>query len=209
MTETKTTVTYNIDSYRNWQSGTAVHLYLIPAAESSDGQVHVDAWASVGAGCPMPAWHNRWLPLGTLPQEIVPESLREQLQGQERELLEIAGHYQGSEWNGSNHVGLWSDGDLLGARVDALDLSCECYWTPADWYEPTTWPEILDGLREAGSVEDFARIEVANADGDATLDADDVARYVTDRIRTRIEELDGTEDDDDREELEFLRGLTN
>lgn len=103
-------------------SGRSVSLYLCPADECDDGQARIKAFHRVGpSGTPEPAYHGRWRHLVDYGPQVVGESVLDALEAREDEWLELAAQYEGSQWDGGNHVGTWSDAERWCDSYEAAD----------------------------------------------------------------------------------------
>lgn len=121
-----------------------VRLYLVPTAEArgEENVPLVTTHCGVGnIGTPESAYHGRWLSLGSYGAEIVGQSVRDFLEAHADHLCALAGSYAGSDWDGHNRVGRWSeDRDDLQAELghiwsEARRLDeIKAYWTADDWY---------------------------------------------------------------------------
>ena len=205
-TTENSTVTFDVG---NWPtvSGSEVSLYLIPAKERESGVPHVYTFGIVGAGTPEAALHGRELYLGRVPLSTDADSLREWLQCQEDEIVDLSDQYQGSEWNGNNHVGNWGD---LARELNGFDRALEQAITNEQIAQHWDAGEWLSG-DPAGTIEaalDRSDLDAAIADvmkegetRNALLDREDVSYALTSMIR------DAIEDEEDRSRRDKIRAL--
>jgi hypothetical protein len=169
---TTESITFDIDDYNTWQQGTRVSLILDPEARK------VYTFASVGNNSwPMSVHHRLHRTLATYDQSVSAESLQEWLEADEGRLLAIVTKYEGSEWDGSNHVGSWSDEEDDRRLDDELsdeltqDISSGAiatYWSASEYYSETEG-EALEAVLRLGSIEKAAKQEVAAADNSGHL----------------------------------------
>lgn len=128
----------------NWRH----HLYVDPESRriSFDRQF--------GDGTPMRVWHGRAVRL-RLPRGAVGEEVSRVLQTDAcQELLaELCDRYEGTEWDGSNHVGVWA-GDADGVerfgleeRIEELFADVPTYWDAGDWLSPVWGQDEADTVR--------------------------------------------------------------
>jgi hypothetical protein len=193
---------YSVSEYGKHYTG--VTLCLAP-----DGR-DVYTFGRIGSGAPEEVWHRRHLQLASLPREVVGASLVEWLRKREDQLVRIAEGYDGTEWNGRNFVGRWSDdaqrlAELLDEELQEA-VSCHdlaTYWDAGEWMSADPY-SVCQAALEAGSLDAAAAAEVARArDEGAHLDVADT--------REALEELllawrDGLVNDRDPvERLERLR----
>ena len=160
-----------------------VTLYLIPAEESESGVPGILASVSVGnGGCPEPAWHDRWKCIGRVPEDAVGESVLAMLGEYESDLLDLAAAYEGSQWDGNNHVGSWADD---GVSLDLPWHDVAQWWDPWDWFQGQSWVDVctlahIDPERGAACLDELvAALTSDSATGDEYLRAEDVLRHVT------------------------------
>jgi len=172
MSDTPTIIYPSADSLDSgdWSadSGYSVSLYLLPAEETKSGSVEIYAYSGVGnIGTPMPAFHGRWFGFGSYGVNVCGQSVLDVLKGMESQLLAVATHYEGTRWDGRNHVGVWADEDDLGVGRSRHQLYwswCDAedrlrsYWDAIDWFGHASiwWPELcleagIDPERALGS----------------------------------------------------------
>lgn len=174
-------------------SGTNVTAYLVPAEESESGQPRIYLFPNVGSGWPMMSHNARHLCLGSINVNFVAESLVEKLESQEEKLLEIAACYNGTVWNGNNHIGQWADADWIDETIHQLDLECECYGDAGDWMGNESSASICDQLDSYNfDIQSMVESIVDEAEGQAKLDTDSVAEAITSRMGDHLNELRDT-----------------
>jgi len=174
-------------------SGTNVTAYLVPAEESANGQPKIYLFPNVGSGWPMMAHNSRHLCLGSVNVDFVAESLVEKLESQKEKLLKIAGCYEGSEWDGSNHIGHWADAEWIDETIHYLDLECEYYCDAGDWMGNESSASICDQLDDHNfDIQSMSESIVDEAEGEARLDVDDVAEVIRSRMGDHLNELRDT-----------------
>lgn len=145
-------------------SGYQVSLYLVPA-EENDGEVpRVASHSGYGnIGTPMLAFNGRWAPIASYGPQVVGASVREMLEEISDVLVAYAKRYEGTEWDGSNHKGMWDLDDLYEGEgffasqvafplVDSWNKNehlISHYWHASDYFGPAgiDWEELCD---EAG-----------------------------------------------------------
>lgn len=182
------TIIYDIDNLHGSMGGTTTALYLIPSEESRSGDIEICLWCCVGPGQPMYAYHGRWLYLGSPGTECVPESLIERLSQYEDKFREIDEAYQGTEWDGHNHIGKWDD--IAEDVNQLLDFeSVAMFWDAADWLG-ADWSRVEADLETCQSIEQLAQDYAEEAQGDAVLDTDDLENVLRQRRDSLIEELE-------------------
>lgn len=198
-------ITIDVEEYNHgaWTSAT---LYLVPAAETEDGIPRVYSFGRVGAGTPEPAYHGRHLTLADLPRSSVASEVRDCLLAHVDELVALSEAYEGSSWDGHNHVGSWSDDvDYAYARFGELIGGLPQYWDAGDWFsgDPSG---VVDGALACGSLDEAVTREIDNASGTAQLEREDVRRALRALIEERVEDLEDS-DEDDQAELARCRSL--
>jgi hypothetical protein len=189
MTNAATTapITYAIDEYRTWCSGTRVSVILDPVARL------VYTTAAVGGGCPEPVYHGRHRALFRVARETSAESLSDWLRGVESTIAAICDAYEGEHWTGSHHVGSWSD-DAEGL-IDVLEQEYEeaatyggiaTYWDASDYFQPAAAQVVVE-LAESASLDDAVQREIDAAAPDALLAEDDVREALISLAEREIE----------------------
>lgn len=105
-------------------SGWLGRLYLVPAAETTDGSPAVRLFSGFGMCWPQAAHERRWRYLGSYGPMVVGQSIREQLDEQAEELVELSGEYIGDgHWRWPAPEDDYIDRDRI-----------RHYWTAEDWY---------------------------------------------------------------------------
>jgi hypothetical protein len=187
------------------------NLYLVPAAETKDGTVHVLVSSVVGAGCPEPAYHGRWHCLGRVSATSVPASLLGLLQVHEQDLLTVAARYQGSHWDGNNHRGRWRDATAnetdAEAAVEQALTEVASYWDADEWFAPLG-PHFAEELAHLDSLDAQVEHEVSTAAAtNEYLDDSNVRETLLGYAQARLEEHEETDDDEPAARLRTrLRG---
>lgn len=198
-------------------SGARNALYLVPAEESDDGEPTVVMFSCVGSGSPERAHHSRWLGLGVVSPRVVPSALEECLESRAEVLHALAAQYEGTTWDGHNHVGHWSDAldeDVLYKLHDDLQ-DVETFWEASEWYAVLSHSGVVaDVLREAcaegRTLDEVLDHELHTAAGMATLDVHDLRRELMAHAARWLEEHDDPEADepDDAALRAYLRSWT-
>lgn len=171
-------------------SGSRVGLALDPESKE------VYSYYSIGAGTPMPVHLNQHISLGGVPVNAVPESLSEWLEGQKEALEAVLAEYKGTEWDGNNYVGQWSEDarEATYAFSEELsratnDNSIATYWGASDYFfNACSVEDLLDEIGE----QDFdtycqEQVEEAKSNG-AYLELDDVESTLRDAIQDAYNE---------------------
>lgn len=138
--------------HHDLHSGYKKALYLAPAEETDDGRPEIRIHTGVGnVGTPMPAFHSRWAPVISYGPMVVGSSVVEFLESIADQLVELSEKYEGSEWDGSNHVGSWNETrDEMLSRTqewnEAKSSHLEKYWDAGDYFGPAGegWPELCE-----------------------------------------------------------------
>lgn len=87
-------------SSRGW----SVSLYLIPGEYREDGIPCVATDRQLGNGYPIEVHHGQWYSLGSPGTNYVGASLEDHLRQHEDLWQSIADSWQGTTWNGNNHL---------------------------------------------------------------------------------------------------------
>jgi len=171
----------------------------------------VSDYAAVGNGIPMHAFHHhtRMLPVNN---HVVGAELLAMLRGEEAQeiLAGIIGHWQGKQWNGNNHIGIWST-DEHGGPAEALEalehqlselLAAVPVYADADDYVGNwlSWESFEEAEALSAVVAEW--ITDARADG-IWLVAEEVTAVLTEWLTNRRDEL-RDEDELDEEDSERL-----
>ncbi len=153
-------------------------------------------FSNIGSGCPEAVWHSRQVSL-SVPSASVESQLLKVIKSCEADLVALADLYEGSTWDGSNHVGRWSEPtymDELIQRIEGRLADSPQYWDAGDWlWGGCTQEEVVRQIREGFNNDVGAWAEDAVAEGqlnDAWIDVDEL---VVEAERA-IEELTGEDD---------------
>jgi len=150
----------------------------VPATD--DDPPRVVTHAGVGnIGIPEPAFCGRWRWLCRLPKKAVGTTVVEALEDATDELLALAGTYAGSEWDGSNLVGRWSDGEPWDR--DAFELgvatydTADSYLSSGSWEEWCDWHDVKPDMASEGVQALAKEIAEQARDADSYVDEDELA----------------------------------
>ena len=144
-------------------SGTRVTLY----ADPENNRVYT--FGVVGSGTPMLAFHGRQMRIGNVPVDIVPESLESWVEDHEEQITALMAEYQGCEWDGSNHVGRWSE-EASGMAFaidqalqdDILYNHVQLYWDADEWFDGDPQSVVAAAIA-TGSIKESVEREIADA----------------------------------------------
>lgn len=205
---TKTEIKYELSNTHGYTSGTQACLYLIPSKESASGEIEIYMDVQIGNGCSMPAWHGRWYTLGSVGTECEPESLQNALEQFEDDFLEIDAAYNGTVWNGNNHIGQWDQDAIHNSNWDNIAMqakeNCNQFWFADDWFQGSL--ADIDLTKE--TIAAIAEWESGTADG-AVLDQSDCETFLRHAIGERVEEItDDLEDLDSEDDQDEIIELT-
>jgi len=167
----------------NHCGGTAA-LIITPSAENG-GTIGLHIFEDVGGNSwPMRVHHGRAIMVGDLAGKSG-ESVEEILREHEDLIRAIDAAFQGTRWDGNNHVGVWKPVDedetadeAPTERVRAALAEAASYWDAQDWLGGA-FADVVRGLyaalAEGQSVEEYAAAEVDEARAsDALIDSGDV-----------------------------------
>jgi hypothetical protein len=149
-----------------WRYG----LYLDPEAR------RIGHWEMYGSGTPERVWHGRAV-IADLPFGAVGESVEEIVRSDElRDLVAaLFALYEGSEWNGSNHIGRWQRDDdeycdakhELTERIEKLFEHVATYWSASEWLSQVWSQSEADSIRarmqDGETLEEIAEDMVSDA----------------------------------------------
>jgi hypothetical protein len=167
--------------------GEAASLWLDPEDRT------VSVYRAIGSGVPSSVWHCRSR-LVSIGADVELEGVEKILRSNEGLIAELFGLYAGTEWDGNNHVGGWSDQDRANDIVEAIsdaigaEGAVRSYWDAGDWMSPAK-PDVMTALRAAlreradgdldAAIESVASDEVGAASDQALIDHDDTVRELT------------------------------
>ena len=113
-------------------SGFKTDIYLDPETER--------IYTFVGSNStPMSAYHNIDRHILRVGDGAISASVYNAIKDVEDDLHDLLDLYNGSEWNGSNHIGQWSEkATELNLRIDDKLFQAEIasYWDAGDWFSP-------------------------------------------------------------------------
>lgn len=143
-----------------WRYG----LYLDPEAR------RVGHWEMYGSGTPERVWNSRAV-IADLPFGAVGEQVEEIVRSDElRDLVAaLFDLYEGSEWNGSNHIGRWTQQDEycdvkqeLIEKIEGLFEHVATYWSASEWMSQVWGQSEADSVR--ARLQDSETLEEIAAD---------------------------------------------
>lgn len=179
-------------------------VYLDP----EDRTVEAHCWVGTPT-TPMAAYHGRMMALVDIEKDHVEESITEWLESQRDTIAVIADGYQGSEWDGSNHSGTWTDEAHELAQQLSYDYEqavtdgvIDQYWDAGTWLGGD-WEAAMSELLEHDTVAEAAAYitDTALADG-AHLDVDEVESELRSYAQKCADDL---EDDDELDDASTER----
>ncbi len=98
-------------------------------------------------GIPMDAYHGIDLRIITIKPGAIAESVYDYLSSIEEDLESLLDEYEGSEWNGHNHIGKWKKDEDGMNTLDAIHSEypqIAYYWDAGDWFSP-----VISDLRRS------------------------------------------------------------
>lgn len=170
-------------------SGAKATLYLDPENR------RVYTFGYVGNASWPVAAHNRiHTSIGAVPIETVPDSLETWIEANASAFEALIDEYEGSKWNGSNHIGQWTEEAveaaetldlLLNEAVNSNEIAQ--YWDADDWFSSD--PEgVISAAIETGSISESVEREVSDAEfNGAHLDPEDAERALRALLKSRVE----------------------
>jgi len=159
--------------------GTTTAIYLDPEKQN------VYTFLDTGA-IPMTAYHNiDQLVLRVRPGAIASSVYNELLVIEDR-LAAILGQYQGTVWNGSNHIGKWSQDGL--DQMEALDEyqgqrvnEIAYYWDAGDWFSPVS-DTLKASWQEGQTAEQIIDGQGCGSEQDGMCDRDAAIAWLKEKI---------------------------
>lgn len=173
----------------------SIDLYLIPAEESSSGEVEIETHNGVGnIGWPVRAHNGRWFSLGSVPAGAVGQSVLDALKGQEAHWLELASRYLGTEWDGHNHIGRWMEDEDGGYDpvIDNLFADVAIKEDAGDALDGAGWGDLcrkygIDPERGRDAMAELAAAIEATAAADG-YHLDGLERFLEDQLEDWADE---------------------
>ena len=202
-------------------SGTVYGVIIDPEDQS------IRDWSHVGAGVPMEVWHRRAI-LIPVSANAHPASLQAAVVENLDLIEDIMSAYDGTEWDGNNHVGQWQEDaddpvmrvcDVAERQLEQLFEQVPGVVDAGDWFGYSA--HRLGDLMELSDVEGktlaaiaAALIEDAEQQGDVFF-SDDKQEQLEERLGqlvadelSELEEREKDEDDDlDEAEVAWLMKL--
>ena len=140
----------------------------------------VSTFMSIGPATPIKVFHNKATSF-IIPNLVTTEALKDFIESHAELFHAVLDTFVGVEWDGNNHVGKWEETpfeEASSALQAALDgHSFETYWAADEWFQSDPLMVCADACQYE-SIERAAVALVNEASGDATLDVDDVERFL-------------------------------
>lgn len=156
-------------------SGFKTDIYLDPEAEK--------IYTFVGSNSqPMTAYHRIDRRIVTANSSAIPASVYSAIKSLEDNLDLLIDQYEGSEWNGNNHVGQWSESaeDTLESIWDQ-QLEIASYWDASDWFEPVT-DQLKDAWENGQTAEQIIDEQGCGNEADGMCDRDEAITWLESKI---------------------------
>lgn len=168
-------------------SGVKLRVYLDPRGDVPV----VRAEQGINIGIPFAAHHKRLWQLFALGQDVVGASVLDFLRSHEAAIIALADCYEGTEWDGSNHIGQWS-ADACDPFPCGVDPSAFAnYWRAEDWLYDSN---DLDGTETNSELDAKAVDLVTEAEREGAFVRLDDVRDVLEEWRDEARERNENED---------------
>lgn len=134
----------------------------------------------------MSTYHGRAIEFA-IPFDAVASEVVDTLRAHEDEFEELAGLYQGAEWDGNNMIGQWADRDReaeLTQTIEQALAAVPCYWDAGEYLDPVVG-EIRKRLQGGESVEALAADYAETNDPSVYVCETDLAKAI-ERIRDNM-----------------------
>lgn len=146
-------------------------------------------------GIPMDAYHKIDRRILTVSPTAIASSVERYLIEIEDELESLIEGYQGSDWNGSNHIGSWSEDALLilekiaETQIDSISHhSIAHYWDADEWFSPIT-SDLKSAWQEGKTAEQIIDEQGCGTDdADGMCDRDEAVSWLETKIAEWVEE---------------------
>lgn len=146
---------------------------------------------------PGTAYHNIDQFILTVSPSAIAASVYDYLIEIEEELQAIIEEYQGSEWNGNNHVGRWSEEGMNLKAALSMNHHPEIasYWDAGDWFEPVTG-ELKTAWEEGKTAEEIIDEQGCGDEINGMCDRSEAIEW----LNRKINEWQAEQDDQDEDE---------
>jgi len=141
-------------------------------------------FGTVGAGWPMDYHLHQTVRVLSVPQDAIPTSVRDAVTGIAGQLESLCDTYLGTQWNGHNHVGQWSD-DAVEIRQyieDHWDPEIDCTMDPDDWFGDD-WDQLARDVQSGLTPEQIVDAsDHTDGHGNQMINRDNAVRYIRDHL---------------------------
>lgn len=140
---------------------------------------------------PVHAYNNIYQTVLDVPANAIAQSVAEALTELADDIEWLAEGWQGTRWDGSNHIGVWADNrasdfseKILGGYLDITT-----YWEPGDWFEPVMG-ELKDLWAEGKTAEQIIDEQDLGDTANGICDRDAAIKWLEKRIEEWVEEAE-------------------
>ncbi len=160
----------------NCISGFKNDLYLDPEREK--------VYTHVGKNSmPMEAFHNIDTFIISIHPKAIPTSVYNAVKAIENGLDSLIDEFRGTEWNGNDHIGQWTEdaGGILECLAQ-IQHKIAYYWDPSDWFESVSDSDIQSLIDEGRTAEQIVDTLGCGNDTDGMVDRTDAISWMTNHI---------------------------
>jgi hypothetical protein len=170
-------------------AGKAVHPnYAVTYYLDPENKV-IESYTVIGAGIPAPAYHGIWVEIFSAPAGAIPESVvANLLRIEDRLIYDCESNFQGTEWDGHNHIGVWRNKPDYSVR----QFEIGCFWDSCDWFEPVL-QDLQDKWRKGMNASQIIDSEDLGNIYDGMVDRDEAVKWLEEQIKDWEEEEDEEE----------------
>jgi hypothetical protein len=146
-----------------------------------------------GTGETFSIWHNREIPIATIPNGTTKESLKNFVAEIKPIVEKIADCWLGTYWDGNNHKGNWSENtsDLIDEIEGKIyENTFQIAWNPEEWLGQESLCDLLKAIAKHETPEKWVETDNDYDQPDCTVDPSELQTYVERLIeKTEIEAI--------------------
>lgn len=149
-------------------------------------------------GVPRTVFHGIDQHILSVSPKVIPQSVVDALLYVESLLESVLKGWEGTEWNGNNHIGLWSEDslDLLTEiQQKTNDYEIAHYWDASEWFSPVI-DDLKTAWREGKTAEQIIDAENLGNDADGMCDRSEAISWLEYMIGEWESEALADEDED-------------
>lgn len=137
---------------------------------------------------PMDAYHNIDQHILTVQDRAIPSTVVDALMGVIDNLESLCDAYQGTAWDGNNHVGTWAEvAQEITECMGQIDLEVGCFWDPGDWFEPVS-SEVRFLLAQGKTPEEVCASIGTDFGTDGAVEEGEAVAWIEDFRANRVDD---------------------